>query len=358
MPTTPRQPPQPIPAPEVPLRQDDAALDTVAALLRALARTSRRPVDADHLDAWARHLLVLSPPPGSDEPPPEPSGDDEPPTRDWAGARRSAVAHIAQDGEAARRDLADLNDAIWSLVEGTAKIVSENALFDHRVAGSLERLRASVGLPPEELKSAALEAVSSLTEMIDQRREIDALDQALMQRITSLTNDLEEARREAGSDPLTGLASRRVLEQELGRAITMRALSSDPLCVLLIDLDRFKDVNDEFGHVGGDDALRAAAHRLTRVFPRSSDLVARLGGDEFVVLLRYAGLDDAHRLGLRFLHVLQEEPVASSAGSFTLSASVGAAAIGGGETVTETLRRADEAMYAAKRAGGNRLAVA
>ena len=178
---------------------------------------------------------------------------------------------------------------IWSLVEGTAKIVSENALFDHRVATSLDQLRASVGLPPEELKTAALEAVSNLTEMIDERREHDALDQALVQRITSLTNDLEEARREAGSDPLTGLASRRVLEQELGRAITMRALSSDPLCVLLIDLDRFKDVNDEFGHVGGDDALRAAAHRLTRVFPRSSDLVARLGGDEFVVLLRYAG---------------------------------------------------------------------
>jgi diguanylate cyclase len=356
MPQTPHRPADPIPAPKVPLREDDAALDTVAALLRALAKTSRRPADTDELDAWARHLLVLSPAP-TGKAPSESAGEDGPVPRDWAGARRAGVARIVHDGDAAKRDLADLNDVIWSLVEGTAKIVSENALFDHRVAGSLERLRASVGLPPEELKSAALEAVSSLTEMIDQRRESDALDQELVQRITSLTNDLEEARREAGSDPLTGLASRRVLEEELGRAITMRALSSDPLCVLMIDLDRFKDVNDEFGHVGGDDALRAAAHRLTRVFPRSSDLVARLGGDEFVVLLRYAGLEDAHRLGLRFLRALQDEPVASSAGTFTLSASVGAAAIGSDQTVTETLRRADEAMYAAKRAGGNRLAV-
>jgi len=357
MPLTPRQPAAPIPAREVPLREDDAALDTVAALLRALAQTSRRPADAEQLSAWARHLLVLSPPPGGEPRSGQPREEGSAP-RDWAGARRVGVAHIMRDGEAAKQDLSDLNDAIWSLVEGTAKIVSENALFDHRVAGSIDRLRASVGLPPEELKSAALEAVSSLTEMIDQRRENDALDEALVQRITSLTSDLEEARREAGSDPLTGLASRRVLEQELSRAITMKALSSDPLCVLLIDLDRFKDVNDEFGHVGGDDALRAAAQHLTRVFPRSSDLVARLGGDEFVVLLRYAGLEDAHRLGLRFLRVLEDEPVASSAGTFTLRASVGAAAIGSDQTVTETLRRVDEAMYAAKRAGGNRLAVA
>src|SRR5207253_4910800 len=117
------------------------------------------------------------------------------------------VAHIAQDSEAAKSDLSDLNDVIWSLVEGTARIVSENAIFDHRVTLSLDKLRASVGLPPEELKFAALEAVSTLTDMIDERHACDALDHSLVQRITTLTNDLEEARREAGSDPLTGLAS-------------------------------------------------------------------------------------------------------------------------------------------------------
>lgn len=308
------------------------------------------------LDAWARHLLVLAPAPA-------PDGSVAPTTaetvaRDWAGARRAAVAHIAHDGEAAKQDLEDMNDVIWSLVEGTAKIVSENAGFDHKIALSLDRLKASVGLSPEELKSAAIDAVSSLGEVIDRRRDGEALDQALVQRITSLTNDLEQARREAGSDALTGLASRRVLEQELSRAITMRALSSDPLCLLLIDLDRFKSVNDELGHVAGDDALKAASRRLTRVFPRSSDLVARLGGDEFVVLLRYAGIGDAKRLGERFLTALAEEPVASGEGAFVLTASVGAAQVLPDDTVTDALRRVDEAMYVAKRAGGNQLAVA
>lgn len=337
------------------MREDDAALDLVASLLRALARTARRPSDAEELEAWARHLLVLSPPPTGLGVRADLVGAAPPSTRDWAGARRAAVQHITNDGEAAKQDLDDLNDVIWSLVEGTAKIVSDNALFDHKMASSLDRLRASVGLPPEELKSAAMDAVSNLTEIIDQRRENDALDQALVQRITSLTNDLEEARREAGSDPLTGLASRRVLEQELSRAITMRALSPDPLCVLLIDLDNFKKVNDLHGHVGGDEALKAAAARLTRVFPRSSDLVARLGGDEFVVLLRYAGIEDAERLGERFLAALRDEPVLSGETTFTIGASVGASAVRPDDTVTEALRRADEAMYSAKRAGGDRL---
>ncbi|WP_432488366.1 putative bifunctional diguanylate cyclase/phosphodiesterase [Kineococcus sp. SYSU DK018] len=162
---------------------------------------------------------------------------------------------------------------------------------------------------------------------------------------------LLDSHREAVTDELTGLANRRGLLQRLARTTGQGA------GLLLVDLDRFKDVNDTFGHHRGDDLLRAVAARLTARLPDGA-LLARLGGDEFALLLPGAGAGRARRTADALLTALTE-PFELGGLTVHLGASIGVTAstgAAGGDALpggdVELLRQADTAMYVAKRTGG------
>jgi diguanylate cyclase len=330
--------------PEDPRVLADEAMDTVAAVFRALAQTARDDDTAASLDAWARHLLVLTPAPGLAD---APAG-----TRQWSHARTTASVHIKREATAALRGMSDLQDVVWAVVESTSRIVEEDAKLDRRAGHCLEKLREAAGLPPAELRRAALEAVAELGQVLETRsaRE-NVVDGELSQRIATLTAQLSEARREADLDALTGLATRRVLDRELERATYLRKIAGDEICLLLVDLDNFKTINDLRGHTAGDDALRIVSHELIRTFPRSSDVIARYGGDEFAVLLRYVTRDDGEKLAERFLTALRQHEVGYGEDSLRLTASVGVAEIGVLDTTRSVAERADRALYDAKAAG-------
>ncbi|NJP31809.1 GGDEF domain-containing protein [Micromonospora thermarum] len=156
----------------------------------------------------------------------------------------------------------------------------------------------------------------------------------------------EQAERAAQTDPLTGVANRRGLDNFLLNLAAPGIPADDPVAVLTMDIDRFKHINDSLGHATGDDVLRAVAQVLTASV-RKGDFVARLGGDEFVAIL--PGADPAAAT-----HVARRA-VDAVAGMTTWRArvSVGVAS-GPAYAVAESLAHADRAMYAAKRAGGNR----
>ena len=158
---------------------------------------------------------------------------------------------------------------------------------------------------------------------------------------------------QAFHDPLTGLANRRRFIDAVGDAIT----AGTGAVVLFIDLDDFKDVNDEMGHDAGDALLTAVGHRILSAI-RPDDLGCRIGGDEFAVLLpETAALDQAEAVAQRLLEALAA-PVEIEGRQLVVPASIGVAAAAVGETmaVDELLRRADVAMYHAKAQGKNRLA--
>jgi diguanylate cyclase (GGDEF)-like protein/PAS domain S-box-containing protein len=161
----------------------------------------------------------------------------------------------------------------------------------------------------------------------------------------------EELSHQAFHDGLTGLPNRALFHDRLDQALARSERSHDALAVLLVDLDRFKQVNDSLGHGSGDKLLQQLAQRFSEV-TRPSDTLARLGGDEFALLLDGASqaiaLDIAHRLLERLC-----EQVSVAGHDLVLDASVGIAVHAGGPgTGEELLRRADVAMYAAKRSGG------
>ena len=186
-----------------------------------------------------------------------------------------------------------------------------------------------------------------LTRLDDLRRELD--EQRRRQR--ELAEQVRRLERAALHDGLTGLANRTLFHDRLERAVAVARREGQRVCMLMIDLDGFKGVNDTLGHHAGDSVLRDVASRLRSIL-RDADTVARLGGDEFAVLLETgADPDGAETAAVKIGQAL-DLPFAIEGRAFELRASVGWAFFpddgADGEAV---LRRADAAMYAAKRDG-------
>jgi diguanylate cyclase (GGDEF)-like protein/PAS domain S-box-containing protein len=166
----------------------------------------------------------------------------------------------------------------------------------------------------------------------------------------------EKLREEAIHDPLTGLCNRRYLEENLARELHRARRGNSPLCVAMLDLDSFKPFNDTFGHDAGDALLRQLAQMLREKL-RKSDIACRYGGDEFVLVLPDSSLADAQRR-VEQIRVLVKELQSRHGGppldTITVSAGV-AGAPEHSSTAPELIHAADNAMYAAKQAGGDRV---
>ncbi|MDO8391792.1 MAG: EAL domain-containing protein [Actinomycetota bacterium] len=169
-----------------------------------------------------------------------------------------------------------------------------------------------------------------------------------------ITSDLLRA--QATHDPLTGLANRVALQDEILRAVSGGRRAGRAVAVLMMDLDRFKVVNDTLGHATGDELLVAAAARLMKLV-RAGDMVARLGGDEFVVVMR--DLDDPTEAAVAAGRLVEDFRAPFTTGDRELfaTASVGVAITTGDVQAGDLLREADTAMYAAKAAGRDRMSM-
>lgn len=160
---------------------------------------------------------------------------------------------------------------------------------------------------------------------------------------------------QAAHDPLTGTANRRALEEAVERAIA-RARRGAASVFLLMDLDRFKEINDTFGHDIGDRALIAVSGFLMDHL-RAGDILGRLGGDEFGVLLEGVDTEEANRLAERMCRQLEDYKERIDERVFQLGLSVGLVPVTGDEDLPLLLAMADHAMYRAKSGGGGRVAV-
>ncbi|KMO30898.1 diguanylate cyclase [Methylobacterium aquaticum] len=188
--------------------------------------------------------------------------------------------------------------------------------------------------------------------LAEQQRDLQSLNEALSGEIETSARLEAELRRLADTDPLTGaLARRRFLEvcaRDWPRRPGQRA------CLLMLDLDRFKLVNDSHGHAAGDAALIAFV-TACRSALRSLDTVGRLGGEEFAVLLVETDLEDGAVIAERIRAAVAAHPVATEGGPIGITVSIGLAAATPEESVQATMRRADAALYAAKHGGRNRV---
>lgn len=189
--------------------------------------------------------------------------------------------------------------------------------------------------------------------------ELAQLESLLACLLFPLRNALlyRSALQSALRDPLTGTGNRIAMDQVLQREVELARRNMQPLSLLMLDLDHFKAINDTHGHALGDEVLKAVAQTLKNQL-RNIDMVFRYGGEEFLVVLSNTSCEAAAQIGERLRHAVLELQCLDAGRPIEVSISLGCACLQPGESSDSLLRRADSALYIAKREGRNRLAMA
>lgn len=221
------------------------------------------------------------------------------------------------------------------------------------ITGEVTRDAAS----PERLQGVVRRLLIETQSAIERNAVLEQNLKNSAEQIDRLKRSLDDVQKEANTDPLTGLANRKAFDEGLLRA-TVEAMETDAaLCLLIADIDKFKQFNDSYGHQFGDQVLKLVA-RCLREGTKEGDLVARYGGEEFAVLLPGCGLGNAVAVAERLRQAIAtrrliRRSTGEEVGAVTIS--IGAARFEPGEAISDMIARADEALYLAKRQGRNRV---
>ncbi len=241
----------------------------------------------------------------------------------------------------------DLAEVLQMLAQTSSSLQQRHSKHESRFLGVASDLRcAADNEDAQELRQRIYRQVAQITRLVeDLKSENRLIIEELEREMLIYRHKLDEAEEVANRDSLTGLANRRVVQIRIAQHIE----SGLPFCLLLIDLNRFKQVNDQYGHLAGDELLKLFAARLKNQL-RADDTAARWGGDEFVVLMG-CHLQDAmvrSRLleqTLRGEYVLRKPP---NALRVQASLSIGVAEHRATETADQLLARADQILYTHK----------
>lgn len=189
----------------------------------------------------------------------------------------------------------------------------------------------------ERLETAVAERTRELTEEIARRETAEA-----------------ELRHLATTDPLTGASNRRHFFEMADRELKRAERYGRPLAVFLMDIDRFKSINDTYGHGIGDEVIKTVVEVIQQDL-RSQDVLGRIGGEEFAVLVPECPLDDAVQLADRLRQTIADNRIETAKGPLSCTVSAGVADCGNLHSVEAALEAADRALYAAKESGRNRV---
>ena len=237
---------------------------------------------------------------------------------------------------------------IWHgyyFIEGIAKTLT--GLISAVTAVMIWRL-----IPQALALPSNVDLLRKTEELEDLKHQLEKTNQGLEQRVSERTQQLEKL---AVTDPLTGISNRRDLMQRLDTEIDRARRYHKPLCVLMIDLDHFKAINDNYGHQAGDEVLIDTTKTLLKLC-RTSDTIGRYGGEEFVIVLPEISLDAAVVLAERIsLEISQRKVNSIEQQEINYTCSIGVAELTADLDQKSLLHTADNALYKAKIDGRNRV---
>ncbi|MBB1075216.1 diguanylate cyclase [Rhodoferax sp. 4810] len=273
-----------------------------------------------------------------------------------------------------------LKDVIFKQTEAKSRAVQAQEEMRQMLATFIERLAAmsqSTSGFHEQLEASAklIEQAKTLADIAPVLKEIVGATRTMARdsqvardelqgmkkraetteaEIAKLHMELDRVSAQARHDPLTGALNRQGLEEAVTREVSKVKRQDTPLCMALLDIDNFKKLNDTLGHATGDAALAHLA-TVTREVMRPQDTLARYGGEEFVILLPDTPLDKGIEAMTRLQRELTKRFFLAGTEKVLITFSAGVAQLGHDETGPQAIKRADQAMYLAKRAGKNRV---
>ena len=281
--------------------------------------------------------------------------------------RERRIIHFVRGGEGRTRIAAVDFEELWDGLGGWVLRNKEPVIAsaeDGRKEGALARRRAEQSglgsrmVVPVRFRGklfGVMQAFKQAGQPEFDRRDLELLGAMANQAAMAIENArlFDEVHRLANTDELTGLPNRRDLFDRGQREIDRARRDSKPISALMLDIDKFKSVNDTYGHSVGDEVLREIARRMLEAV-RDVDIVGRYGGEEFAVGLPGSDQEVAFSVAERIRTAISSRPIDTESGPLQIQASLGvASALEDGDDVGRLLDRADTAMYVAKQSGGD-----
>jgi diguanylate cyclase len=227
--------------------------------------------------------------------------------------------------------------------------------YDASLCGASEKLTSAQSR--EEIRSVVDTLTKSTHEMRDTNKALEERLALSKTEISNLQQSLEAIRAESLTDPLTGLGNRKYFDRSIETMVQNAMASGEPLSLLMFDIDHFKSFNDSYGHLTGDQVLRLVGMSLKQTI-KGQDITARYGGEEFAVVLPNTALRQALTVADHIRRaVMSKELKKKSTGEILgrVTISVGVSMLKPGDDTDSLIERADACLYAAKRAGRNRV---
>ncbi len=268
-----------------------------------------------------------------------------------SGHREEAV--VLHAGDKIKDTINDVNVAVYSAKENAAKYTKKLKVANKEIGGSKSK---------EEIGQILSGVVSDTNHMIENNKHLEEMLEHSSKEMEKMRHDLEVARKEAMTDPLTGLANRKAFDQEIIRLTELANNKEEPyvFSMILLDIDHFKEFNDNFGHQIGDQVLKLIARTL-KDSVKGRDLAVRYGGEEFAILLPETNIQG----GLKVAEILRREVEAKELVNRAtgkkiakITFSAGVAGYFKGEEIEDFIKRVDVALYEAKKAGRNQVVAA
>lgn len=265
------------------------------------------------------------------------------------------VSECNMDVEWALRE--DIQLLLKKLAESTTQTDDQAHRFDTNLHAYGDKLKKNPD--PAGLITLISSMADDTNKMIGSMQDLQAELAVSKQKVEKLHQELQAARGEALIDPLTGILNRRGFENSASATFADKAAVAKGLCLLMVDIDHFKTINDTHGHLFGDKVIRAVANTLKSKV-RGQDSVARMGGEEFALLLAETDLAGARIVAENMRRTIEECQIhridaREKIGGITIS--IGVAEYASGNNLLDLLSHADKALYAAKKQGRNRTSV-
>ena len=250
----------------------------------------------------------------------------------------------------------NLRQLLIDIFSEVAKLTEQTGEYEAIVSKSVDKLSDNVSI--QDIRSVVDEIIVETKKIGRSGKNAQEKLQEATDELEALKQEFEQAKAAALVDFLTGVANRKAFDGAIKGSAEEATSASEPLSLLMIDIDHFKRFNDEYGHIVGDEVLRLVAKKIKENV-RGRDFVARYGGEEFAILLPGTQIGGARTVAENIRSSFSEaklKRVKTSEYLGTITISIGAAEFRPGESVESFVDRSDQALYAAKEAGRNRVA--
>lgn len=284
---------------------------------------------------------------------------------------------LAQGKPISGEDMEQLYERYFSTTHLSTQVMETGSRIAHEIADALDALKkagatterygATLSVAADSLQNTAIDGdalkrlisvlASATNEVSKQNSSLSEKLAQSSQEMEKLRTSLRQARAEALTDALTGVANRKLFDETLRLRKDEADSEETELALVLCDIDHFKSFNDTWGHQTGDQVIRFVASALAK-FALPDHLVARYGGEEFAVIMPRTSLKDAGRIADQIRSAIEAKRLVRRSTNETIGAvtiSFGAALYAPGETAGQLITRADECLYLSKRNGRNRV---